>query len=170
VWAAALLSTWLGAAQAARADDAIVVIAHAELAELEELSLPLLRQLYLGRRTRVEGRRIHWFELPPGTPLHRSFAHLALQRSERDLERYWLEQALSGGPLPPREVGSPGELVRRVATRQGALAYLEWEMLQRLPQTGVKVIPLRVGERRLLPDDPAYPLRPREPPAPATEP
>jgi hypothetical protein len=53
-----------------------------------------------------------------------------------------------------------------VATRQGALAYLEWGMLQSLPQTGVKVIPLRVGERRLLPDDPAYPLRSREPPAP----
>lgn len=170
MWAAAMLSTWLGAAQTARADDAIVVIAHAELAELEELSLPLLRQLYLGRRTRVDGRRIHWFELPPGTPSHRSFAQLALQRSERELERYWLEQALSGGPLPPREIGSPGELLRRVATRQGALAYLEWEVLRSLPQTGVKVIPLRVGDRRLLPDDPAYPLRTREPPPPGRGP
>jgi hypothetical protein len=165
-----MLSTWLGAAQAAHADDAVVVIANAELEEIEELSLPLLRQLYLGRRTRVDGRRVHWFELPPGSPAHRSFARLALEYSEPDLERYWLEQALSGGPLPPREIGSPGELLRRVATRQGALAYLEWETLQSLPRTGVKVIPLRVGERRLLPDDPAYPLRSREPPAPATKP
>jgi ABC-type phosphate transport system substrate-binding protein len=164
-----MLSTWLGAAQTAHADDAIVVIANAELTELEELSLPLLRQLYLGRRTRVDGQRIHWFELPPGSPAHRSFARLALEYSERDLERYGLALALSGGPLPPREVGSAGELVRRVATRQGALAYLEWETLRRLGQTGVKVIPLRVGERRLLPDDPAYPLRSREPPPAGAE-
>jgi hypothetical protein len=145
------------------------VIANAELAELEELTLPLLRQLYLGRRTRVGGHRIHWFELPPGSAAHRSFARHALERSERELELYWLEQALSGGPLPPREIGSAGELVRRVATRPGALSYLEWETLRSLPQTGVKVIPLRVGERRLLPDDPGYPLRDREKPAPGTE-
>jgi hypothetical protein len=151
-------------AQRAQADDAIVVIANAQLAEIEELSLPLLRQLYLGRRTRVEGRRVHWFELPPGSHAHRAFAHLALERSERELERYWLEQALSGGPLPPREVESAEELMRRVATRQGALSYLEWETFRSLPRTGVKVVPLRVGERRLLPDDAAYPLRSREPP------
>lgn len=152
----------------AHADDAIVVIANAELAELEELGLPLLRQLYLGRRTRVDGRRIHWFELPPGSPAHRSFARLALERSELELERYWLEQALSGGPLPPREIGSAGELVRRVAARRGSLSYLEWETFQRLPQTGVKVIPLRAGEKLLLPDDPGYPLRRREPAPPGT--
>lgn len=161
-----LVLAWPGSAQLARAEDAIVVIANVELAEIEELSLPLLRQLYLGRRTRVEGRRIHWFELTPGSPAHRSFVRLALELSERELERYWLEQALSGGPLPPREIPSAGELVRRVATRQGALAYLEWETFRSLPQTGVKVVPLRVGERRLLPEDPAYPLRSPEPPGP----
>ena len=166
----AALLAWLAAAQAARADDAIVVIANHELAELEELSLPLLRQLYLGRRTRVDGRRIHWFELPPGSASHRSFTRLALELSERELERDWLEQALSGGPLPPREIPTAGELVRRVATRQGALAYLEWKVLRSLPKAGVKVIPLRVGERRLLPDDPGYPLRVRELPARAPGP
>jgi len=164
-WAVAALLAWLAAAEAARADGALVVIAHGELAELEELTLPLLRQLYLGRRTRVGGRRIHWFELPPGSAAHRAFARLALGRSERELERYWLEQALSGGPLPPREIPTDAELVRRVAARAGALAYLEWEALARLPRAGVKVIPLRVGERRLLPGDPGYPLRATEAPA-----
>lgn len=158
-WAAAAVLPWLLPALPARADDAIVVIANAELAEVEGLSLPLLRQLYLGRRTRVDGRRVHWFELPPGSAAHRAFAKLALELSERDLESYWLEQALSGGPLPPREVGTAAELVRRVAERPGALAYLEWEALQSLPRAGVKVVPLRVGEARLLPGDPGYPLR-----------
>jgi hypothetical protein len=168
-WAAAALLPWLLPAVPARADDAIVVIANAELAELEELSLPLLRQLYLGRRTRIDGRRVHWFELPPGSPVHRDFAKLALELSERELESYWLEQALSGGPLPPREVGSAAELVRRVAARPGALSYLGWEALQGLPRAGVKVVPLRVGEARLLPGDPGYPLRQRAPATPRPE-
>lgn len=103
--------------------------------------------------------RVHCFEPPPGTPLRRGFARLALASSERDLERYWLEQALSGGPLPPRETASEAELVRRVAARRGALGYLAWETLKRLPREGVKVIPLRHEGRRLGPDDPAYPLR-----------
>lgn len=135
------------------------MIANAGLAELEELSLPLLRQLYFGRRTRVGGQQVHWFELPPGSAAHRSFARLALESSERELERHWLEEALSGGPPPPREIANARELVRRVAERPGALAYLEWKTLQSLPQSGIKVVPLRIGEQRLLPGDPAYPLR-----------
>jgi len=149
-------------AGAVRSADAIVIIANAGLGELDELTLPVLRQLYLGRRTRVAGRSIHFFEPAPGSVARRAFARLVVQLSERDLERYWLEQALSGGPLPPREIASAEELVRRVAVRQGAVAYLEWEAWQRLPQRGVKVVPLRVDGRRLLPHEPDYPLRARQ--------
>jgi hypothetical protein len=40
---------------------------------------------------------------------------------------------------------------------------LEYSVLSGLPRSGVKVIPLRVGVQRLLPDDPGYPLRSTEP-------
>lgn len=148
------------------AAEAIVVIANAELAELDEATLPVLRQLFLGRRTSVAGSRIHCFEPAPGTPLRRAFARIVLERSERDLERYWLEQALSGGPPPPREIASDAELVQRVAQRRGALAYVGWETFSRLPRAGVKVIRLRDGDRLLGPEDPAYPLRFAVPQAP----
>jgi len=150
---------------AARPAGVIAVIANAGFAELDELDLPLLRQLYLGRRTRVGGRGIHFFELPPGRGARGTFARVVLQMSERELESYWLEQALSGGPLPPREVATPEELVRRVAAHRGALAYLEWEALQRLPRKGVKVIPLQIDGRRVLPGEAGYPLRGPEAPA-----
>jgi hypothetical protein len=152
----------LGVASApVRAEDSIVLIANAELAEPLELSLPVLRQLFLGRRSSLEGMRIHCFEPPPGTTLRRAFARLVLEQTERGLERYWLEQALTGGPLPPRELPSEAELVRRVAARRGALAYLGWEKLKQLPRDGVRVVPLRHEGRLLGPDDPAYPLRTR---------
>jgi hypothetical protein len=149
-----------------RASDAIVVIANAELAELEEATLPLLRQLFLGRRTTIAGSRIHCFEPAPGTALRRAFARVVLERSERELERYWLEQALSGGPPPPREIASEAELVRRVALRRGAVGYLAWEAFARLPHDGVRVVRVRDGDRLLGPDDPAYPLRFAAPQAP----
>ena len=154
------------APEPARASDAIVVIANAELAELEEASLPLLRQLFLGRRTRVAGSRVHPVEPAPGTALRRAFARLVLERSERELERYWLEQALSGGPPPPREIASDAELVRRVAARRGALGYLAWEAFARLPHDGVRVVRVRDGERLLGPEDAGYPLRFAAPQAP----
>ena len=136
-----------------------MLIANAQLEALDEATLPLLRQLFLGRRTSLGGRRIHCFEPAPGTPLRRAFARLVLERSERELERYWLEQALSGGPPPPREVASERALVESVAARRGALAYLGWEAFSRLPQDGVKVIRVKRGDRSLGPLDPGYPLR-----------
>ena len=143
-----------------------MVIANAELEGLDEASLPVLRQLFLGRRTTVDGGRIHCLEPAPGTPLRRAFARIVLERSERDLERYWLEQALSGGPPPAREIASDAELVQRVALRRGALAYIGWDSFSRLPRDGIKVIRLRDGDRLLGPDDPAYPLRFAAPQAP----
>lgn len=164
-FAAAAVLAALAPGGAARAQETVVLIAHAELEELEELTLPLLRQLYLGRRSGIGGRRLHWFELPPGSAAHRAFARLALGRSERELERYWLEQALSGGPLPPREVPTAEELVERVAGRRGAVGYLTWEAFQGLSGARVRILPILEGGRPRLPDDPGYPLRPR-PPAP----
>ncbi len=136
-----------------------MVIANAELAGLDEATLPVLRQLFLGRRTSVDGQRIHCFEPAPGTPLRRAFARIVLERGERDLERYWLEQALSGGPPPPREIASDADLVQKVARRRGALGYLGWQAFVRLPQEGVKVVRLRDGDRLLGPEDAGYPLR-----------
>ena len=151
-----MLALWPGVAVAA---DAIVVIANAELTGLEEATLPVLRQLFLGRRSQLADHRIRCFEPAPGTPLRRAFARLVLELSDRDLERYWLEQALSGGPPPPREIADDADLVRHVSQRRGAIAYLGWESFQRLPQAGVKLIRLRDGDRSLAPGDPDYPLQ-----------
>lgn len=148
------------------ADEPIVLIAHAGLPGLEEISLPVLRQLFLGRRSSVDGMHIHCFEPPPGTALRRAFARLVLERSESELEGYWLEQALAGGPPPPRELPNEAELVRHVAERRGALGYLAWESLKQLPRDGVKVVRLRHEGRLLGPEDPFYPLQiqtPQEP-------
>jgi hypothetical protein len=125
---------------------------------LEEISLPVLRQLYLGRRTRLEGQRVRPLHLPAGSHARNVFTRAVIGTSERVLERYWLREALSGGPPPPRELAAD-EALAFVAREPGAIAYLEWPLRGREPPAGVRVVPIVLDGRRVLPGDPAYPLR-----------
>lgn len=126
---------------------------------LDAIELPVLGQLWLGRRTRLAGRRVDCFDLPAGNPVRGGFVRSVLRRSERELERHWIEQALSGGPPPPREVGSAEEVVRRVAARRGAIGYLDWDEYLALRPQGVRVLPVRVAGEAILPSGSGYPVR-----------
>jgi hypothetical protein len=128
----------------------------------ESIELPVLGQLWLGRRTRLDGRRVECLDLPAGSAVRAGFTQSVLRRSERELERYWIEQALAGGPLPPRELGSAEEVVRRVAARRGAIGYLDWEDYLTLRPQGVRVLPVQVAEEAVFPPGAAYPVRWRE--------
>jgi hypothetical protein len=126
---------------------------------LDAIEVPVLGQLWLGRRTRLAGRRVECFDLPAGSPVRRGFSQSVLRRSERELERHWIEQALSGGPPPPREAASAREVVERVAARRGAIGYLDWDEFVELRPRGVRVVPVRVAGEPLFPNAAAYPVR-----------
>ena len=147
------------AAEAGAPSRRIAILVSERWAALEAIELPVLAQLWLGRRTRLDGRRIECFDLPAGSPVRRGFVASVLRRSDRELERYWIEQALSGGPLPPRELASPEEVVRAVARRRGSIGYLDWDAFVALRPRGVRVLPVRVAGEALLPPSDAYPIR-----------
>jgi ABC-type phosphate transport system substrate-binding protein len=145
-------------AEDADAAEELAVIANADSPGFETLSLPVLRQLYLGRRTRIGGRTVHCVDLPAGSPPRESFTRLVLGLSQRALDRYWLRQALSGGPPPPREVGTSAELMALVARQPGALGYVPWSALADGTPAGVRILSLEQRGRELRPGDPGYPL------------
>ena len=128
---------------------------------LAEIPLPVLRQLYLGRRTRLAGRAVQCLHLPSGSAARSAFTRAVIGRSERTMERYWLRQALSGGPPPPRELEA-GRALAWVAGEPGRLGYVVWDGGE-LP-AGVRVVKLVVDGRARGPADPDYPLRLPAPP------
>lgn len=138
--------------------ETLAIVVHEAWAGLDSISMPVLRQLWLGRRTRIAGQRVMCLDLPPGSREHAGFVRDVVGQSERALERYWLRQALTGGPPPPREMGSGQSVLRRVASAVGAIGYVERSALAD-PLQGVRVLPLVVDGRTLRPDDPDYPIR-----------
>lgn len=147
----------------ARSDEPVVVIASAEWTEASEVSLAELRRIYLGRTTSLRGRRAKPFHLRSGTPARAAFSIAVLGEREEAFEDYWIEQALRGGPLPPREVPNARALVREVARSPGAIGYLPRSDLfaegsGEIP-AGIRVLRVRSAGAALAPDDPRYPIR-----------
>jgi ABC-type phosphate transport system substrate-binding protein len=127
--------------------------------EAEAIPIPVLRQLWLGRRTRWAGQRVLCLDLPSGSRVRATFVDVVVGRTERSLERYWLRQALSGGPPPPRELASEQDVLRRVAQRTGVIGYVTWSAVRPAPPDGVRVLAVEVDGRRLRPGDDGYPVR-----------
>lgn len=133
------------------------MVVHADWEGLESVSLPVLRQLYLGRRTRAAGRRVYCLDLPAGSPAREAFTRTVIGWSARSLDRYWLRQALSGGPPPPREVAGPAELLALVARQPGSLGYVAWKDLADAPP-GVRVLAIEARGQYRHPEDAGYPI------------
>jgi len=145
-------------ADRAAATGELAVVAHADWDGLDSVSLPALRQLYLGKRTRIAGRRARCLDLPSGSAPREGFTEAVLGWTARALDRYWLRQALAGGPPPPRELGTSAELLMLVARQPGTLGYVPWQDLAGGTPPGVRVLPVEARGRALLPGQPGYPV------------
>lgn len=152
-------------AEDAREEPIVLVVADAWRGP-HAVDLPTLRRIYLDRQTQVGGHRVRALHRTSGSALREGFTRSALGRSESRLERYWIEQALLGGGLPPREVASAGAVLQHVKARPGTIGYLARSELSGLDLEGVRVLALESGGRVLSPGDPDYPLRFETAPAP----
>jgi hypothetical protein len=147
----------LGAPESRSEPLAVIVSSRWERAKA--IDLRDLREVYLGSRTFLFGERVHRIDLPPGSAARAGFSRSVLQRSEDQLERYWIEQALSGGALPPRQVSTPDDVIVAVRERVGTLGYVPASALEGRDLAGVRTIPLIVQGERLFAGDPGYPVR-----------
>ncbi len=143
----------------ASAEEAIALIASARSSKPAEISMPTLRRLYLGQTSRVARTRAEPLHLRSGGVTRQAFCLAVFGKSERAMEDYWIEQALTGGNIPPREFDSPATVIRAIAEREGRLGYvpvgaLDSEALAKVPVLRV----LHKGHARS-PEDPAYPIR-----------
>lgn len=142
------------------AAEPLVIIVSSAWNEAQAIELGDLRSIYLGRRSRLFGERVRRVDLPPGSPARAGFSRSVLRRPEAELDRYWIEQALAGGPLPPRQLASPDEVIAAVRSHVGTIGYLRASDLD--GARGVRAIPVIVHGVAKSAADPGYPVQTRE--------
>lgn len=145
---------------AGRAEPLAIIVSSAwEGADVIELRD--LRALYLGRRSSLFGERVRRIDLPPGSAARAGFSETVLGRPEAELERYWIEQALSGGALPPRQVLGAQEMVAAVRARPGTIGYVPARELA-YAGDGVRAVAILVDGVVTKTGDPGYPAQTHE--------
>lgn len=159
--AATALLAFLALAAPATPEQPIAIIAPRRWERASELSLSTLRRVYLGRITRLHGKRVERFQLPSGSRVREGFSRSVFGKSDAELEDYWLEQALTGGHPPPREFSSAQEIVDQVARRPYALGYVGFRELIGLDHSAVRIVRIVDGDRSWHPVDAGYPIRHR---------
>lgn len=154
----------LGAASPLRAGEPVLVVANSSWGDLREIQLATLRRIYLGDVTRLGGRRVTRVHLRSGSPARETFSVAVLGQTELRMQDYWIEQALTGGKLPPREFATSAQVLKTVSSVPGAIGYLPASEASRSALAGLRVLRVRDSNGVHAPGDTAYPIQLPEPP------
>lgn len=146
------------AARAAVADEPIAIIVNADWKDVTAIEMADLQKLYLGKRISVLGKRVECLHLASGSSVREGFLRSVLERSNASLELYWLQQALTGGRIPPREFSSAQEILERVRTRPYQIAYLPLAEVAAQP-AGVRILNVLQQGESWHPRQAGYPIR-----------
>jgi TonB family protein len=88
--------------------------------------------------------------LEKGGPVHRTFLHQYLDKTEDDLRNYYQTLVFSGKGSMPKELGSDAEVIAYVAKTRGAIGYVSFES----SVEGMKTLAVQDGhdngERKLI--------------------
>lgn len=103
--------------------DSWVVIAHPSITEHLE-SKELARIFTTRRQNGSSGGRIVPFNYPAHHPLRVAFDQAVLGMNPSEVASYWIDRKVRGGNPPPRQVASPGTIVKLVEKLDGAIAYV----------------------------------------------
>jgi hypothetical protein len=140
---------------AAVAERELVVVTGAGWAYGPSIEASTLRRLYLGKRTRLVRARIRCVDFPPGSDLHVLFREVVLRMSEDELAAHWIEQALKGDAVPPREVEEPVQLYTLLRRAPTMLGYALVDLAEGPPPDHLSVVTITSdGEPVRLPPAP----------------
>ncbi|MCP5071246.1 MAG: hypothetical protein GY946_32195 [bacterium] len=158
---AASILLWISMLLTAAATHAesIAVVVSETLEEPVSISIGELRDVYLGNSRSSAGVELTPVDQDVSTPIYSSFAGAVIGRSRRALENYWLEEILSGGRMPPRQMEGNEAVARLVASRAKTIGYVSWKWLEGRAEPGLRVLRIRHQGRELAPGDSRYPLQ-----------
>ncbi len=157
--AAVFMTAWMPAGANEPGANHIAVVVSRRWDTPSEISLTMLRRVYFGTVTRWAGTQVERYELAPRSRARGAFAGVVFRRTERELEDYWLEQALTGGAIPPREVSGVREMIEAVADRSGVIGYLPLGELLPADRSRLRVLAVGLPSGSTSPGDPQYPIQ-----------
>jgi hypothetical protein len=150
----------------ASSGESIAVVVSSEWPEMNSVSMSVLRRLYLGKLTRVGSVPVVCIDFPSGSAEREAFSLAVLGKSEREMHEYWIEQALTGGELPPREVHSARDVIKSVADRVGRIGYVRRSAMGPSVPREIRILQIVDERGPSLPGDEGYPIRLRAPEPP----
>jgi ABC-type phosphate transport system substrate-binding protein len=106
----------------------VFIVGRAE--SIENLSSDDLRLIFLGRITRLGGRRIIPVILQATEPAQRYFLRHVAEASEIDFTQWWIGAVFRGAvAAPPRLARSPSDACFYVASHRNAIGFVEASQL-----------------------------------------
>ena len=136
----------------------IAIIVSAEWESVNQVSVRDLRRIYLRTSKQLAGVALVPVDRAPRSAIFDAFLSQVLKKPRKVLEDYWLEEALTGGKRPPRQLESGRDVIDFVARHVGAIAYVGLDALETAGNPGVKVLALSQRDGVLRPSQPGYEL------------
>lgn len=122
-WFLALAGIWaLGWAGAAQAAD-IAVIAH-EAFPLDRISIPVLKEIYQGKKQFEGGVRIQPIDQQDSAPIKALFIKKVIGKELKVYKGYWLIRVFREGVVPPVQVEDSTAVIQKVRSNPGAIGYV----------------------------------------------
>ena len=154
----AALVAWAPSAGAGSAEVPIAIIVSTEWESLDQVDLRVLQRIYLRNLKKLKGMTLLPVDHLPSSRIYEAFRSQVVRRKRKALEDYWLEQALTGGPHPPRQFEEAGAVIDFVARHVGAIAYVGLDTLESSGSSGVKAVALTQRGGVLRPSQSGYAL------------
>lgn len=100
----------------------VVVIGHPGMRKLD---LQTVQRIFTGKVVEVGGVAVVPINAPPGQPLRNRFLAEYLDQNEEGYVAYWTVRRYVGKGAPPRELSPVSEVINRVGSTPGAIAYVD---------------------------------------------
>lgn len=102
----------------------IVVVVHPSVPVKTASKAHISNLYFVSSATWPSGEPVVPFDMRGDVPLKTEFYQQVINRSITQVRAYRARQIFSGTGIPPMEVGSVAEMLRRIATTPGAIGYM----------------------------------------------
>ena len=112
----------LASAQQVRAESIVVVVNNK--APVQQLTSDEVKAIYLGEQNYWGQTKIHPVSYRSARGVQSDFLRQVVQITPPNFAKYWIRRIFREGGIPPKKANSQIELLRTIASQDGAIGFL----------------------------------------------